>query len=86
MEIGDEDGDIYPKYRIYAQKSGVATVYSVHETCYDFDDIPLEYSKVPVSLIALSDEDLIKDIEDILDAFEHPIISIENFPEPYEDI
>lgn len=86
MEIADEEGDIYPRFRIYAEKSGAATVFSIHETCYDFDNIPLEYSKVPVSLIALSEEGLIKDIEEILYAFEHPVISIQNFPEPHENI
>ena len=62
----DEDvNDPYPKYRIYAQKSGVATVYSMHETVYDFDRIPLEYSKVPVSIISLDPSDMIEEIEHI---------------------
>ena len=83
----DEDvDDPYPKYRIYAQKSGVATVYSMHETVYDFDMIPLEYSKVPVSIISLDPSDMIEEIEHMLYAFEHPIISIDNFPEPYESL
>lgn len=86
MEIGDEYEDVLPRYRVYAQKSGVATIYSIHETSYDFDGVPLEYSKVPASMIALSDEELIKDIEEILYAFEYPTISIEKFPEPHEDI
>ena len=81
-----EADDPYPKYRIYAQKSAVATVYSMHETVYDFDMVPMEYSKVPVSLISLNPEDMIEEIEQMLYAFDHPIISIENFPEHYEDI
>jgi len=77
---------VYPKYRIYAQKSGVATVYSMHETVYDFDEVPMDYSKVPVSIISLDPSDMIEELEQMLYAFDHPIISIENFPEPYEDI
>jgi hypothetical protein len=58
----------------------------MHETVYDFDMIPLEYSKVPVSIISLDPSDMIEEIEHMLYAFEHPIISIENFPEPYESL
>lgn len=84
--INDEDGDIYPKYRIYAQKVGAAVVYSIHETVYDFDATPMEYSKVPVSIISLNLDDMIEELEQMLYAFDYEIISIENFPEPYEGI
>lgn len=84
--MNNEDGDIYPKYRIYAQKSGVSTVYSIHETVYDYDAVPLEYSKVPVSIISLDLDDMIEELEQMLYAFDYEIISMENFPEPYEDL
>lgn len=84
--MNNQEEDIYPRYRIYAQKSGVATVYSMHETVYDFDEVPMEYSKVPVSIISIDLDDMIEELEQMLYAFDYPIISIENFPETYEEI
>jgi len=81
-----EDGDIYPKYRLYAQSVGGNTVYSIHETVYDFDAIPMDYVKVPVSIINFNLDDMIEEIEQALYAFDYEIISIENFPEPYENL
>ena len=81
-----EENDPYPKYRLYAQSVGDKTVYSIHETLYDFDAIPMDYVKVPVSIINFNLDDMIEEIEQALYAFDHEIISIENFPEPYENL
>jgi hypothetical protein len=53
---------------------------------YDFDAIPMDYVKVPVSIINFNLDDMIEEIEQALYAFDHEIISIENFPEPYENL
>jgi hypothetical protein len=80
-----EDGDIYPKYRLYAQKVGDNTVYSIHETVYDFDATPMDYVKVPVSMIQFDLDDMIGEIEQMLNAFDYDLISIEDFPEQFQE-
>lgn len=80
-----EENDPYPKYRIYAQKVGSNTIYSIHETVYDFDEIPMDYVKVPVSMIGFDLNEMIEEQELMLYAYDYPIISIENFPEHFQE-
>lgn len=63
------------------QTSGGHTVYSIHEVIYNSYGHPIDYIKVPVSMIALDIEDMVEDIQFMLEAFDEPVLSIDNFPD-----
>lgn len=69
-------------YRLFAEKVQDQVIYSVHEVFY-MNDHPVDYVHIPLSLISTDQEDLIGEIQLVLEAFEMPILSLENFPEEY---
>lgn len=69
-------------YRIMGQTSGGQTIYSIHEVIYNIYDEPIDYIKVPVSMISLDLEEMIEEIQFMLEAFDLPVLSIDNFPKP----
>jgi hypothetical protein len=70
-------------YRIFAEDSSHGVVYSVHEVFYDEDKNPTDYVHIPLSLISTDLEDLVEEIQLTLEAFELPILSIKDFPNPF---
>lgn len=75
-----EQFKLKPQFRLLGQGSGHTVAYSIHEVIYDQDEDLIDYIKIPVTLIALDPEELIIELEEILRAFDYPILSIENFP------
>ena len=69
-------------FRIMAEDTEGGTVYSVHEVFY-MNDHAVDFVYLPLSLISLDQEDLISELQLVLEAFEKPTLSIENFPEEY---
>lgn len=69
-------------FRLMAEDTESGTVYSVHEVFY-MNDYAVDFVYLPLSLISLDQEDLISELQLVLEAFEKPILSIENFPEEY---
>ena len=63
------------------QVSGGQTVYSIHEVIYNTYGEPIDYIKVPVSMISLDLEEMIEEIQFMLDAFDEAVLSIDNFPD-----
>lgn len=76
-----------PKFRVLAEDlDKKTTVYSIHQVTYnDLGDL-VGYSKFPLTLIDFCEGEMLDDIIEVLDAYELPILSIENFPENYEDL
>lgn len=72
--------------RVMAQNTNGVTVYSINEVFYDEYGIPFDYVKVPMLMISEELEDLIVEQQRMLEAHQKPIISIDNFPQEYEDI
>ena len=69
-------------FRLMAENTEGGTVYSVHEVFY-MNDHAVDFVYLPLSLISLDQEDLISELQLVLEAFEKPILSIDNFPEEY---
>jgi len=69
-------------FRLMAEDTESGPVYSVHEVFY-MNDHAVDFVYLPLSLISTDTEDLISEIQLVLEAFEKPILSIENFPEEY---
>lgn len=69
-------------YRLMAEDTESGTVYSVHEVFY-MNDHAVDFVYLPLTLISLDQEDLISELQLVLEAFEKPILSIEEFPNEY---
>lgn len=65
-----------------AEDTEGGTIYSVHEVFY-MNDHAVDFVYLPLSLISLDQEDLISELQLVLEAFEKPTLSIDNFPEEY---
>lgn len=76
-----------PKFRILADDlSNGETIYSINEVIYDDFGNLIGFHRRPITLTDFCEGDILDDITDALDAYEHPILSAENFPNIYEDI
>lgn len=71
------------EYRILAENTALGTVYSMHEVELNQHDVPIDYIKLPVSLIHTDLERMVLEIEELLDAFEKPVLSLESFPDMF---
>jgi hypothetical protein len=70
-------------YRILAENTSKGTVYSIHEVELNALEVPIRYNKLPISLIHTSLEDMIIELEEILNSYDEPVLSIESFPDPF---
>ena len=70
-------------YRILAEKTSRGIVYSIHEVELNSLDVPIKYSKIPICLINNSLENMILELENILESYDKPILSIKDFPDHF---
>jgi hypothetical protein len=76
-----------PKFRILADNLGNGEImYSINEVIYDDLDNLIGFHRRPITLTDFCEGKILDDLTDALDAYEHPILSAENFPNEYEDI
>lgn len=54
---------------------------SIHQVFYDPDGNIADYVKVPICLIATDPEDMIEDMQLALEAFDEPILNIDDLNE-----
>lgn len=68
-------------YRILYQYSGDRTIYSIHRVFYNIYGEKIDYVKLPESLIHNDLEGLIACLQGYLEAFDKPLIRVNDFPE-----
>lgn len=71
------------EYRILAENTSQGVVYSIHEVEIDRYRNAVEYTKLPITLIHTDLERMIIEIEEVLEAFDKPVLSIEHFPDMF---
>jgi hypothetical protein len=82
-----EEEQYPPKFRILASDlSKGEAMYSINEVIYDDFGNLIGFHRRPITLTDFCEGKILDDLTDALDAYEHPILSAENFPNKYEDI
>lgn len=69
-------------FRVFAQDTTRGTIFSIHEVFYR-NRKPCEYIYVPIVLIHTDEEELVTDLQKALEAWDKPILSMNNFPEEW---
>jgi len=72
-------------YRLMLDDSGKQKVYSFHEVYYEGDYTPVDFTKMPDTMMSEDPEELIFKTKGFLMALEEPILSINKFPEEVHD-
>jgi len=70
-------------FRVFAEDTTKGTIFSIHEVFYGPDNKPEDYIHIPIILIHTDEDDLVVDLQKSLEAWERPILSMNNFPEEW---